>query len=272
MTTITLAPPADPVGGAAFVPAAITVAGRTIRKFLRTPSLLIAGTAQMLMFLLSFRYVFGGAIHTGALPYVDFLIPGYITTGVLFSGMGAATGVAEDREAGLFDRLRSLPIPRSAAITGRALAECSMLLLSMVISTAAAFLVGFRLHAGAGAGLAAFALCLLFGFAFLWLFMLVGLVAGNAQAAQGLAFLVFPLTFVSSAYVPVKTLPGWMQAFADHQPLTVMVNAVRSLTQGHAAAGLLGHPSGHYLVPALVWSAVIVAVFGPLAVRRYERG
>ncbi len=268
MTTITLSPPreAEPSAGpgAAFLPAALTVAGRTVRKFVRTPSLVIAGTAQMLMFLLSFRYVFGGAIHPGPLPYVDFLIPGFITTGVLFSGMGAATGVAEDREGGLFDRLRSLPIPRTAVVAGRALAECSMLVLSLVISTAAAFAVGFRLHAPIGSALAAFGLCVVFGFAFLWLFMLVGLVAGNAQAAQGLAFLVFPLTFVSSAFVPVRTLPGWMQGFADHQPLTVMVDAVRSLTEGHS--------TGHDVVPALAWSAALLVVFGPLAVRRFRRG
>ena len=112
---------------------------------------------------------------------------------------------------------------------------------------------------------------LLYGFAFCWLFVALGLFAGSPQAAQSLSFLVFPLTFVSSAYVPVSTMPGWMQAFAYHQPITVMVNTVRILTQGHAAAAVLGHPLGYYLPASLAWSALIVAIAAPLAVMRLRR-
>jgi len=144
----------------------------------------------------------------------------------------------------------------------------------LAITVAIGFAVGFRLHGSVGGALAAFGLLVVLGFAFEWLFIWIGLLAGNAQAAQGMAFLavVLPLTFVSSAYVPVATMPGWLQAFAEHQPVTIMVDAVRVLTQGQAAEALLGHGAGWYVVRALAWSAAILATFGPLAVARYRRG
>src|SRR5215216_2761595 len=180
------------------------IAKRGLLKYLRTPHLVVLGTIQGAMFLLIFRYVFGGAIGAdGGLDYVDFLVPGFITTGILFSGMGAAAGVAEDLEQGFVDRLRSLPIPRSAVLAGRALADTVLLVWSLVITSAVGFAVGFRLHGGLSGALAAFGLLLVFGFAFEWMFITLGLVAGTPQAAQGLALMVFPLTFVSSAYVPV---------------------------------------------------------------------
>jgi ABC-2 type transport system permease protein len=248
------------------------IARRGLLKFVRTPQLAVVGTLQGALFLLIFRYVFGGAIDAGGLDYVDFLVPGFITTGLLFTGMGAAAGMAEDLEQGFVDRLRSLPIPRSAVLTGRALADTGLGVLSLVITSAISFAVGFRLHGSLAAALAAFGLLVVFGFAFEWMFITLGLVARTPQAAQGLALMVFPLTFVSSAYVPVESMPGWMQAFAEHQPLTVMVDAVRVLTQGQAAAAMLGHGAGFYVVRALAWSAAILAVFVPLAVARYRRG
>jgi ABC-2 type transport system permease protein len=248
------------------------IARRGLLKFLRTPQLVVVGTIQSALFLLIFRYVFGGAIGAGGLDYVDFLVPGFITTGILFSGMGAAAGVAEDLEQGFVDRLRSLPIPRSAVLAGRALADTGLLVWSLAITSAVGFGVGFRLHGSVVDALAAFGLLLVFGFAFEWMFITLGLVAGSAQAAQGLALMVFPLTFVSSAYVPVESMPGWLQAFASHQPITVMVDAVRVLTQGQAAEALLGHGAGFYVVRAVAWSAAILVVFVPLAVARYRRG
>jgi ABC-2 type transport system permease protein len=250
----------------------IGIAKRSVLKFLRTPQLVILGTIQGAMFLLIFRYVFGGAIGAGGLSYVDFLVPGFITTGVLFAGMGAAAGVAEDLEQGFVDRLRSLPIPRSAVLAGRALADTGMHLWGLIITTAIGFAVGFRIHGSVLDAVAAFGLLILLGFAFEWLFITLGMFAGSAQAAQGLALMVFPLTFVSSAYVPVETMPGWLQAFAEHQPLTVMVDAVRALTQGPAAELQLGHSAGYYVIRSLVWAAAIVAVFAPIAVARFRRG
>ncbi|HEV8650784.1 MAG TPA: ABC transporter permease [Actinomycetes bacterium] len=266
----TVAPPIQP---SATLPAStLGIAKRGLLKFLRTPQLVVLGTIQGAMFLLIFRYVFGGAIGAGGLAYVDFLVPGFITTGILFSGMGAATGAAEDLEQGFVDRLRSLPIPRSAVLAGRALADTAMQVWGLAITTAIGFAVGFRIHGSVPDALAAFGLLLVLGFAFEWLFITLGLFAGNAQAAQGLALLVFPLTFVSSAYVPVETMPGWLQTIAENQPITVMVDAVRALTQGPAAEALLGHGAGFYVVWSLLWAAGIVAVFAPLAVARYRRG
>jgi ABC transporter DrrB family efflux protein len=223
------------------------------------------------MFLLIFRYVFGGAIAAGGLRYVDFLVPGFITTSVLFAGMGAATGVAEDLEGGFTDRLKSLPIPRAAVLAGRAVADTSILAWSLAVTSAIGFLVGFRLHATVPAAVAAFGLCVVFGFAFTWLFMTLGMLAGTAQAAQGMSLMVFPFTFVSSAYVPVSTMPGWMRGFAEHQPITVMVNCVRALTEGPAAEALLGHTAGYYVIRSLLWSAALVIAFLPVAVARFAR-
>jgi ABC-2 type transport system permease protein len=263
----------DGVGqGASYPVASRQVATRTLKKFVRTPALIIAGTAQGALFLLIFRYVFGGAVsHTGGLSYVDFLVPGFVVTGVLFQGMGAASGIAEDLKGGFIDRLRSLPISLLSVVTGRVTADTTLVAWGVVVMSAVGFLVGFRLHGSAGAGVAALALTVLFGFAFVWVFIALGLIAGSPQAAQGLSFLVFPLSFVSSAYVPVSTMPGWMQGFARNQPMTLMCNTVRVLTGGMAARDLLGHTLSYYLVPSLLWVAGIVVVFAPLAVWRLKK-
>jgi ABC-2 type transport system permease protein len=258
--------------GASFLVASYEVAERTVKKFVRSPQLIVAGTAQGALFLLIFRYVFGGSIgHTGSLSYVDYFIPGFVVTSVLFSGMGAATGIAEDLQGGLFDRLRSLPIRLLSIISGRVAADSSLLIWSLAVTTFFGVLVGFRVQNGAAAAAAAFGLCVLYGFAFCWLFIGLGLVAGSPQAAQGISFLVFPLSFVSSAYVPVATMPGWMQAFANHQPLTYMSDTVRLLTEGPVASDLVGQSLRSSLVASLLWSAGIIAVFAPLTVWKLRR-
>jgi ABC transporter DrrB family efflux protein len=246
------------------------VARRSIRKFRRTPQLLVISTVQGAMFLLIFRYVFGGAIDTGTIPYVDFLVPGFVVTGVLFSGMGTSAGVAEDLEGGFYDRLRSLPVSRTALLAGRAVAETGLVTWGLAVTTAIGFAVGFRIHGTVAEAVAGFGLCVLYGFAFIWLFIFLGLMAGNAQAAQGMSLLVFPFSFVSSAYVPVDSMPGWMQPIAEHQPLTIMTNAVRSLALGGADAAGLSGSTTHWVVLSLVWSAGLVLVFAPLAVARYR--
>jgi ABC transporter DrrB family efflux protein len=270
-TAFATAPPVATDRGAGFLSATTAVAERTVRKFLRTPQLVVVGSIQGAMFLLIFRYVFGGAISTNGLSYVDFLVPGFVMTGVLFSGTSAAAGVAEDVEGGFLNRLRSLPVPRLSVVAGRVTADTALVVWGLVVMTLVGFVVGFRVHTDAASALLAFGLCILFGFAFTWMFATIGLYAGSAQAAQGMSLLVFPLSFVSSAYVPVHSMPGWMQAFASHQPVTVMVNAVRALTVGTTAAGL-SHNTGHYVIASLIWSAVIVAVFAPIAIARYSRG
>jgi ABC-2 type transport system permease protein len=259
--------------GASYLTASNQVAARTLKKFVRTPALIIAGTAQGILFLFIFRYVFGGAVaaSTGGLSYVDFLVPGFVVTGVLFQGMSASSGVAEDLQGGLFDRLRSLPIRVLSIVTGRVGADSALVTWGVVVMTVVGFAVGFRIGGSVAQAIAALGLTVVYGFAFVWLFIAMGLFAGSPQAAQGLSFLVFPLSFVSSAYVPVSTMPGWMQAFAEHQPMTYMCNTVRILTGGPAAQQLLGHPLSTYLWPSLAWTVGLIAVFAPLAVWKLKR-
>jgi len=267
--SITISPPA---GHASFVTTALSVARRTILQFIRTPQLIVVATIQGAMFLLIFRYVFGGAINSGPIPYVDFLVPGYVVTSVLFTGMGGATGVADDIDKGFFDRLRSLPVSRTALLGGRALADTGLVTWGLFITTAIGFLVGFRLHGTYTEGVAAFALCVVYGFAWTWVFITIGLMAGTAQAAQGLSLLVFPFTFVSSAFVPVETMPEWMQPIAEHQPITAMCNAVRSLTLGDPRLAGLSGSTTRYIVESLIWCVVLIAAFAPIAVARYRKG
>ena len=191
---------------------------------------------------------------------------------MLFSGIGTATAMAEDLEQGFIDRLRSLPIPRAAVLAARAMADSTIFAWSTAFTAAIAFAVGFHLHGSALDGVAAFGLVVLFGFAFEWLFITMGLFAGNAQAAEGMGMIVFPFAFVSSAYVPVSSMPGWLQVFAEHQPLTYMVDAVRSLTLGPHAHALLGHPASYFVARALIWALAIIAVALPVAVAKYRRG
>jgi ABC-2 type transport system permease protein len=264
--------PAGIRGTTGLVRSTLTITRRAALRYLRTPQLVVLATLQMSLFFLIYRFMFGGAIHTGGVPYVDYLVPGFVATGVLFSGIGAAVAMAEDLEQGFVDRLRSLPIPRSSVLAARAIADTAILTLAAAVTVAIGFGVGFRLRGSVLDGLAAFGLVVLFGFAFEWMFITIGLVAGNGQAAQGMGMIVFPLAFISSAYVPVESMPGWLQVFAEHQPLTDMVDAVRALTLGPDAQVLLGHPSSYYVARALVWAATVLAVAVPLAVARYRRG
>jgi ABC transporter DrrB family efflux protein len=250
----------------------VTVTRRALLRYVRTPQLIVLATVQMSLFFLIYRYMFGGAIHIAGMSYVDYLVPGFIATGVLFMGIGTATAMAEDLEQGFVDRLRSLPIPRSSVLIARAAADTTILAWSTAFTAAVAFAVGFTLHGTALEGLAAFGLVVLFGFAFEWVFITMGLFAGNAQAAQGMGMIVFPFAFVSSAYVPVSSMPSWLQVFAEHQPLTYMVDSVRALTLGPHAQALLGHPSSYYVTRSLMWAAAIVVVALPIAVWKYRRG
>jgi ABC transporter DrrB family efflux protein len=249
-----------------------TVTRRALLRYVRTPQLIVMATIQMSMFFLCYRFLFGGAIHIGDLPYVDYLVPGFIATGLLFSGIGAAVATAEDLHRGLIDRLRSLPIPRGSVLAARAIADTAILTLASAVTVGIAFAVGFRLHGSAIDGLAAFGLVVAFGFAFEFLFVTMGLFAGNAQAAQGMGMIVFPFAFISSAYVPVHSMPGWLQTFAAHQPLTYMVDAARALTLGPQAHALLGHSAGYFVTRAVIWAVAIMAVSLPLAVAKYRRG
>ena len=259
--------------GAGFLTAVLQSAKRTVLQFFRTPQLLMLGTIQGALFLFMFRYIFGGAINPGqGLSYVDFLVPGFLITGILWLGMPACSGVAEDATTGLHDRLRSLPIPRASVMFGRSLADTALTLWGIFVAGVLAFIVGFRLNASVGEVLLALALLLVAVYCFTWVFIAIGLVSKSAQAANGMAtLLVVPVAFVSAAYVPAQSLPGWMQPVANNQPFTVFSNAMRSLTLGGADAVGLGHSTAYWVFLTLLWCAGIFLVFSTISVSRFAR-
>jgi ABC-2 type transport system permease protein len=281
MTVITTtAPTADAVGdtsgaepGARFLTATGQAAKRSALQALRSPQLLIMPTILGALFLLIFRYVFGGAIDAGqGIDYVDYLVPGFVVQTILWTGMNFPAGVAEDAASGVYDRFRSLPIPRAAVVAGRSLADFALVTWTLAVGVGIGFAVGFRTHGDLGAVLTAGALTLVISYVFTWLFISLGLVAGNAQAAQGMAsLLVIPMAFLSSAFVPVDTMPGWIQPVAEHQPFTAFVNAVRSLSLGGTDVAGVGHSTGYWVGLSLVWCAGILAVFSAFAVARFAR-
>ncbi len=250
--------PARPPGATS---AALQVALRALRKYIRTPGLSVMGIVQSALFLFSFRYVFGGAIHAAGASYVGFLVPAYVATIVLFTGGGIAVAVAEDRAAGFTDRMLSLPVPRFSLVLGRTLADSTTNVWSVLSTAAFGFLFGFRLPGSLLDGLAALGLCVVFAVVFTIVFIVMGLFAPNAQAAQGMSLIAFIFAFISSTYVPATSMPGWLQPFAKYQPITPMVDAVRSLLVG----------SGSDVGLALAWSGLLVLLFTPIAVLRYRR-
>jgi ABC-2 type transport system permease protein len=278
MTTLTatkdhVTPAPAPETGAGFPTATAQTARRTLLQFVRNPQLLVMPPVMAAFFLLIFRYIFGGAIDTGgSVRYVDFLVPGFLAQTVLWNGMNAPAGVAEDATSGVYDRLRSLPIPRAAVMAGRAFADSALNAWGLAITALLGFAVGFRTHADAAAVIVAFALILAVIYSFSWLFISLGLGTSNAQAAQALSSLiVVPLSFVSGGFVPISSMPGWMQAFAANQPITVIINAVRSLMLGGTHAAGVGHTTTYWVLLSLVWCAGILVVFGTIAVTRFGR-
>jgi len=240
------------------------LAVRNLKRIPRQPDLLVAFTIQPVMFVLLFVYVFGGAIRTPGYDYVDFLMPGIITQSISFGGFVTALGLVDDLNKGLIDRFRSLPMARSAVLAGRTLSDIVTNALSLVVLTTVGLLVGFNFNASVPEIAAGFLLLLLFGYAFSWVFAFVGLTASSPETANSLGFLaIFPLTFASSAFVPVESMPSWLEAFANVNPFTVTVDAVRALW--------LGAPAGDSVWGAFAWAIGIAAVFATLAITRYRR-
>jgi ABC transporter DrrB family efflux protein len=224
----------------------------------------VFSTIQPVIFVLLFRYVFGGAVKIPGIPYVDYLMPGIFVQTVVFGAMGTAIGLATDLKSGLLERFRSLPMARSAVLAGRTVADLARNVFVAALMAAVGFAVGFRVHTSTLGFLAGMLLVLLFGYVLSWIFATVGLAVGDPETAQAAAFPVMaPLVFASSAFVPVSSMPSWLQGFAAHQPVSVTASAVRALT--------LGGPAASYVLQSLAWSAGILLVFAPLAVRRYRR-
>lgn len=259
--------------GAGFLTATTQTARRTLLQFARTPQLLVMPPIMAALFMIIFRYIFGGAINPGGnVGYVDFLIPGFLAQSFLWNAMNIPAGIAEDSTSGVYDRLRSLPIPRAAVMAGRSLADTLLNVGSLAVTVGLGFAVGFRTDAGLGAMIGAIAVIVAAIYAFNWFFIGLGLVAGNAQAAQSLSSLVvIPLTFVSGAFVPVQSMPGWLQWFAANQPVTVLINAVRSLMLGGTEPAGVGHTTDYWVLLSLLWCLGILALFSVLTSTRFAR-
>jgi ABC transporter DrrB family efflux protein len=242
----------------------LVLAKRSLLRIPRQPDLLVGFTVQPILFILLFVYVFGGAIQTPGFDYVDFLMPGIITQSIVFGGFVTALGLSDDVRKGLMDRFRSLPIARSALLTGRTLGDVATNVFQLFVMISVGLLIGFNFSSSVGEVLAGIALLLFIGYAFSWVFAFVGLVSSSPEAANAYGFtILFPVTFVSSAFVPVASMPDWLQPIAEHNPFTTMVNAIRAL--------FLGIPARNDVWLAVVWTFVIVAVFAPLAAWRYRR-
>ena len=214
----------------------LVLAERNLVRFPRSPELLISYTVQPMMFLLLFDFVFGGAISTPGYSYIDFLIPGIIVQSIAFGGFATALGLNDDLHKGLIDRFRSLPMSRAAVLAGRTLSDVITNTLAMTVLLVTGVVIGFTFNASAVDVIAGMVLLLLFGYGFSWVFALAGLLASSAETANSIGFLViFPLTFVSSAFVPVKTMPTALQDFAKVNPFTIVVDAMRALWIGAPA-------------------------------------
>ena len=267
MTTDAIA--VTPVRGpSAFAMGARDVAFMTWRNLLtiiRLPQLLVFATIQPLLFVLMFRYVFGGSIRIPGVDYVNYLMPGIFAQVVAFGAVQTAVGLAEDRNRGLVERLRSLPMARYALLAGRTLADLVRNVFVVTLMLGIGFAVGFRLQTDVPKLLLGMAVLLLFGFSLSWIFAWVGLSVPNAETAQAAAFpVLLPLVFASSAFVSTANMPDWLAAFAEHQPVTAAVDAMRAL--------VLGGPWGADVLASLAWTAGILLVFVPLSVHRYRAG
>jgi ABC transporter DrrB family efflux protein len=243
----------------------LVLAKRSILRIRRQPDLLVAFTVQPIMFVLLFVYVFGGAIETpGFDGYVSFFIPGIIVQSMVFGGFVTALGLSEDLKKGLIDRFRSLPMWGPAVLTGRISADVVTNAIQLAVMLVVGFVVGFRFLSSAPEVLAGIGLLFLIGYAFSWVFAFIGLTASSPESANAYGFtIIFPITFISSAFVPTETMPSWLEPFAEHNPFTTMVDATRAL--------FIDTPAGNDVWLAVVWCFAIIGVFAPLSAWRYRR-
>ncbi|MDH3463483.1 MAG: ABC transporter permease [Acidimicrobiia bacterium] len=250
---------------------------RNILRNVRLPQLLVFATIQPVMFLLLFNYVFGGAISSSgpaaaAGQYINWLIPGILVQSAVFGASQTAVGLTEDLSAGVIDRFRSLPMARSAVLTGRTIADLFRNLWVNALMLIVGFLIGWRFEQGFLKMALGVLLVLLFAHSMSWVMACLGLAIKDTEAVQVAGFLpIFPLVFASSVFVPTNTMPAWLQTFADNQPITILANTVRSLMLTEEALPFIGLDPGTLIWQSLAWIAGIIVVFAPLAVRLYRR-
>jgi ABC-2 type transport system permease protein len=251
----------------------LVLARRNLSHIRQIPEKLIDVTIQPLMFVILFAYVFGGAIAVPGGSYHEYLMGGIFIQTLTFGIVGPATSMATDLGEGILDRFRSLPMARSAFLTGRVLAEFAAAILGLTVMTLAGLVVGWRIHTDVPHALAGFGLLLLVAFVMLWLGILMGTVARSPDAVTGIVFIViFPLTFVANAFVPAATLPGVLRTFADWNPISSLVAAARTLFGNPTAVPAdAAWPLQHPVVSALLWCFGLLAVVVPLAIASYRR-
>ncbi|MGA3150321.1 MAG: ABC transporter permease [Candidatus Saccharimonadales bacterium] len=241
---------------------------RNLMRYVRLPRLLFFSSIQPVMFLLLFNYVFGGAlassIHVPGGKYIDYLLPGILVQMVMFGGVQTGIGLADDMSKGIVDRFRSLPMSRLAVVAGRTLADAVRNVVVVLIMIAVGYLIGFHFHSGPVDAVGMVGVAVLFGYALSWVFALVGMAVHDPETAQLASFVfIFPLTFASAAFIPVQTMPSWLQVFVRNQPVTFVANSARHLA--------LGVPDGGATWKILLWCIGLLVVFIPLAIRQYQR-
>jgi ABC-2 type transport system permease protein/oleandomycin transport system permease protein len=268
----------------------ITLSWRNLVAYMRIPEQAFFSTVQPIMFILLFRYVFGGAIPVPGVPYVDYLMPGVFAQTVAFGAIGTATGLADDLGKGLIERFRSLPMAQSAVLVGRTTADLFRNVFVVLLMAGVGYAVGFRIHTNVFMFLGAIGILLLLSYALAWGFATVGLLAPNSETAQLMAFpILLPLTFASSAFVRVQSMPGWLQAWANNQPVSVVIDAARQLMLGHDLAVQAARPLclpgqvcpdfdpasvpsvAWISIKAIIWCIGILAVLAPFSVWRFRR-
>ncbi len=236
---------------------------RDVMKYLRLPQLLVFNALLNIVLLLLFNYVFGGAIQTGGVAYIQYFLPGFVAQTVVFGSTQTSVAIAEDLSKGLVDRFRSLPMARAAFLTGRVFSDAMRYALVLLLMVVVGVIIGFRFQNGVGPAVAGLALVVLFGIALTWVAVFIGVSVKDVETAQTAGFAwVFPLVFASSTYVPIQSMPGWLQAFAKVNPVTPMVDTTRAL--------FLGGEFSDPLWKILAWSTGLILLFLFLAIRRYR--
>jgi len=242
----------------------LTITRRNLIVWMRVPAYLVFTLVQPVIFVVLFRYVFGGAIPVPGGRYVDFLMPGIIGQTVAFGSFATAIALAQELKKGVIDRLRSMPMARSAVLAGRLVADTGRMFITVLVIIAVGYAVGFRFSNGFLPAVAMVLLATVFGLAICTISAFTGLAIGDEESVQAFGLIwVFPLTFISSAFVPIATMPGWLQAFAKNQPVTNVIDTMRAMA--------VGGPIETNLLKSLAWLVVIFAVFVPLAIRAYRR-